>query len=226
MALSRAKGFAAGEDMPESSSKLTRYRFGPFDLDPGEGTLTRHGIRVRLQDLPYRLLVMLVEKSGEVVTREELRQHLWPQNTFVEFDNSLGVAIRKVRESLNDNADAPQYVETIPRRGYRFVAPVIVETRGMTVDTRSEPGEVGLPPQPPADSGQQLTGSSKTRLCPTQHLLAGGRVGIAPGGYGIAFPVLSQACRCVPIASSQCSCAGKVAPLGSGAGIPQFARSP
>jgi eukaryotic-like serine/threonine-protein kinase len=142
MALSHAKGFAAGEGMPESSSKLTRYRFGPFDLDPGEGTLARHGIRVRLQDLPYRLLVMLVERSGEVVTREELRQHLWPQNTFVEFDNSLGVAIRKVRESLNDNADAPQYVETIPRRGYRFVAPV-------TMEARSEPVEIGLPPQLP-----------------------------------------------------------------------------
>ncbi len=127
--------------MPESSSKLTRYRFGPFDLDPGEGTLARHGIRVRLQDLPYRLLVMLVERSGEVVTREEMRQHLWPQNTFVEFDNSLGVAIRKVRESLNDNADAPQYVETIPRRGYRFVAPVIVETPGepLAIEQQSQP---------------------------------------------------------------------------------------
>jgi eukaryotic-like serine/threonine-protein kinase len=142
MALTRAKGFAAGEGMPETSLKGARYRFGPFDLDPGEGTLARHGIRVRLQDLPYRLLVMLVERPGEVVTREELRQHLWPQNTFVEFDNSLGVAIRKVRESLNDNADAPQYVETIPRRGYRFVAPVIAEPRG-------EPVEVGLPPQLP-----------------------------------------------------------------------------
>src|ERR1700677_4419267 len=141
MALSRAKGFAAGEGMPETSLKVTRYRFGPFDLDPGEGTLARHGIRVRLQDLPYRLLLMLVERPGEVVTREELRQHLWPQNTFVEFDNSLGVAIRKVRESLNDNADAPQYVETIPRRGYRFVAPV-------TVETRAEPVEVELPSQP------------------------------------------------------------------------------
>ena len=128
--------------MPGTSLKVTRYRFGPFDLDPGEGTLARHGIRVRLQDLPCRLLVMLVERPGEVVTREELRQHLWPQNTFVEFDNSLGVAIRKVRESLNDNADAPQYVETLPRRGYRFVAPVMVETR-------EEPVEVGLPLQQP-----------------------------------------------------------------------------
>ncbi len=128
--------------MPETPLKVTRYRFGPFDLDPGEGTLARHGIRVRLQDLPSRLLLMLVERAGEVVTREELRQHLWPQNTFVEFDNSLGVAIRKVRESLNDNADAPQYVETIPRRGYRFVAPVMAETR-------EEPPELGQPLQPP-----------------------------------------------------------------------------
>jgi DNA-binding winged helix-turn-helix (wHTH) protein/TolB-like protein/predicted negative regulator of RcsB-dependent stress response len=126
--------------MPGTSLKVTRYRFGPFDLDPGEGTLARNGMRVRLQDLPYRLLVMLVERPGEIVTREELRQHLWPENTFVEFDNSLGVAIRKVRESLNDNADAPQYVATIPRRGYRFVAPVMVETR-------EEPVEVGLPLQ-------------------------------------------------------------------------------
>ena len=115
--------------MTEVPGNATRYRFGPFELDPGEGTLSRKGIRVRLQDLPYRLLLMLVERPGEIVTREEVRQHLWPENTFVEFDNSLGVAIRKVRESLNDNAEAPNYVATIPRRGYRFVAPVTVEGR-------------------------------------------------------------------------------------------------
>ncbi len=113
--------------MNGTSSKVSRYRFGPFELDPGEQTLSRNGIRVRLQDLPYRLLLMLVERPGEVITREEVRLRLWPENTFVEFDNSLGVAIRKVRESLNDNAEAPVYVATIPRRGYRFVAPVLVE---------------------------------------------------------------------------------------------------
>ncbi len=115
--------------MAETSQKVACYRFGPFELDPGEATLSRSGMRVRLQDLPYRLLLMLVERAGEIVTREELRQHLWPENTFVEFDNSLGVAIRKVRESLNDNADAPQYVATLPRRGYRFLAPVTVQMR-------------------------------------------------------------------------------------------------
>ena len=81
---------------------------------------------MKLQDLPWRMLLMLVERPGEVVTRDEFRQRLWPENTFVEFDNSLGVAIRKVRDALHDDAEAPRYVETLPRRGYRFLAPVTV----------------------------------------------------------------------------------------------------
>ncbi len=103
-----------------------RYRFGPFELNTVEESLARNGSRVKVQDLPYRLLVMLLERPGEIVTREEVRQRLWPENTFVEFDNSLGVAVRKVRDALNDDAEAPRYVETLPRRGYRFVAPVTV----------------------------------------------------------------------------------------------------
>ena len=114
--------------MPGTSPKVTRYRFGPFDLDPEEGTLARKGIPVRLQDLPFRILVMLVERPGEIVTREELRC-LWPENTFVEFDKSLGVAIGKIRQSLNDQAEAPRYVATVPRHGYRFVAPVMVQSQ-------------------------------------------------------------------------------------------------
>ena len=112
--------------MAEAPSGRARYRFGPFELNTVEEWLARNGTRVKVQDLPYRLLVMLVERPGEIVTREEVRQRLWPENTFVEFDNSLGVAIRKVRDSLNDDAEAPRYVETVPRRGYRFVAPVTV----------------------------------------------------------------------------------------------------
>jgi DNA-binding winged helix-turn-helix (wHTH) protein/tetratricopeptide (TPR) repeat protein len=107
-----------------SAPKHVRYRFGPFKLDPAEGSLSRSGNRVKLQDLPGRLLLMLVERPGEIVTREEVRQRVWPENTFGEFDNSLGVAIRKIRDALGDNVDAPCYLETIPRRGYRFLAPV------------------------------------------------------------------------------------------------------
>jgi DNA-binding winged helix-turn-helix (wHTH) protein/tetratricopeptide (TPR) repeat protein len=104
------------------------YRFGPFQLDTSKATLTRNSNQLKLQDLPCRLLAVLVEKPGEIVSREEVRERLWPQNTFVEFDNSLGVAIRKIRDALGDNADAPCYVETIPRRGYRFLAPVTTVT--------------------------------------------------------------------------------------------------
>lgn len=112
--------------VPERAPHGNRYRFGPFELNSAEESLSRNGVRVKLQDLPFRLLLMLVERPGEIITREEVRQRLWTDNTFVEFDNSLGVAIRKVRDSLGDDADAPRYLETIPRRGYRFVAPVTV----------------------------------------------------------------------------------------------------
>lgn len=115
-----------GQRMPGLVPKGTRYRFGPFELNTDEESLARNGNRVKVQDLPYRLLVMLLERPGEIVTREEVRRRLWPENTFVEFDNSLGVAIRKVRDSLKDDAEAPHYVETVPRRGYRFLAPVTV----------------------------------------------------------------------------------------------------
>jgi eukaryotic-like serine/threonine-protein kinase len=101
-----------------------KYRFGMFELDPSTGELLRKGTRVRLQDQPFRLLLLLVQNAGEVVTREEVRTQLWTEDTFVEFDNSLNVAVRKLRDALRDDADAPVYVETVPRRGYRFVAPV------------------------------------------------------------------------------------------------------
>ena len=106
---------------------MSRYRFGTFELDAAQGRLSRSGSRVKLQDLPLRLLLLLVERPGEIVTREQVRQRLWPQDTFVEFDNSLGVAVRKLREALRDDADAPRFVETIPRRGYRFLAPVTLQ---------------------------------------------------------------------------------------------------
>jgi DNA-binding winged helix-turn-helix (wHTH) protein/tetratricopeptide (TPR) repeat protein len=106
----------------------TSYRFGLYVLDPVNGTLTRNQMRVRLQEQPFQLLLLLVEHAGQIVSREEIRNRLWPQNTFVEFDKSLGVAVLKVREALADEASNPRFIETIPRRGYRFIAPVKVET--------------------------------------------------------------------------------------------------
>jgi DNA-binding winged helix-turn-helix (wHTH) protein/tetratricopeptide (TPR) repeat protein len=108
-------------------SSGTAYRFGLFSLSASTRSLTRNGILIRLQDQPFQLLVLLLEKRGEIVTRDEIRQRLWPGNTFVDFDKSLGVAVVKVREALADSAANPRFLETVPRRGYRFIAPVSVE---------------------------------------------------------------------------------------------------
>jgi Tol biopolymer transport system component/DNA-binding winged helix-turn-helix (wHTH) protein len=102
----------------------TAYRFGQFEVNAASGQLFKNGKRVRLQEQPFRLLVVLLENAGEMVTREDLRSRIWQEDTFVDFDGSLRVAVRKLREALDDDAEKPRFVETIPRRGYRFIAPI------------------------------------------------------------------------------------------------------
>jgi eukaryotic-like serine/threonine-protein kinase len=97
------------------------YQFGAFEVNPTSGELLKNGRRIRLQELPHRLLVALLENPGEVISREELRSRLWPDDTFVDFDSSLRVAVGKLREALDDNAEDPRYIETVPKRGYRFL---------------------------------------------------------------------------------------------------------
>jgi DNA-binding winged helix-turn-helix (wHTH) protein len=108
-------------------------RFGSFEADLQEGSLTKMGSRIRLQEQPFRILALLLERSGQLVTREEIRQKLWSPDTFVGFDDALNTAVRKLRAALNDSADNPRFLETVPRRGYRFVAPVAwpVEPQGV-----------------------------------------------------------------------------------------------
>ena len=103
-------------------------RFSVFELDLKAGELRRNGSKIRLQEQPFQILVSLLEHPGEVVTREELQSKLWPANTFVDFDHSLNAAIRRLRDALGDSADTPRFVETVARRGYRFIAPVINPT--------------------------------------------------------------------------------------------------
>jgi DNA-binding winged helix-turn-helix (wHTH) protein len=109
---------------PQASPAGRVVRFGVFEADLAAGELRKRGARVRLQEQPFQMLALLLEKPGEVITREELRQKLWPADTFVDFDHSLNTAIKKVREALGDSASSPRYVETLARRGYRFLAPV------------------------------------------------------------------------------------------------------
>jgi TolB-like protein/DNA-binding winged helix-turn-helix (wHTH) protein/Flp pilus assembly protein TadD len=103
-----------------------RLRFGVFELDLRAGELRKHGLRVRLQEQPFQILAMLLQNHGEVVTREELQKKLWPADTFVDFDHGLNKAINKIREALSDSVESPRFVETVARRGYRFLAEVKV----------------------------------------------------------------------------------------------------
>src|SRR5579862_3899502 len=99
-------------------------RFGAFEIDLRCGELRRNGMKVKLQEQPFQVLALLLERPGEVVTREEVRSRLWPADTFVDFDHSLNAAIRRLRDALGDSAENPTFVETVARRGYRFLAPV------------------------------------------------------------------------------------------------------
>ena len=108
------------------TNSATILRFGTFQVDLRAGELHKQGKRVKLQEQPFQVLAVLVQRSGDVVTREELRSQIWSADTFVDFDNSLNAAINKLREALGDSADNPRFIETLPRRGYRLIVPVAV----------------------------------------------------------------------------------------------------
>lgn len=122
-------------------------RFGVFELDLRTGELRRKGVKVALQEQPFEVLAMLVAQPGELVTREALRGALWPESVFVDFDHGLNKAVGKIRDALGDLAESPRYVETLERRGYRFIAPV------EPVASRTEP--------PPPEPGERIV----ARLC-------------------------------------------------------------
>src|SRR5207247_6272146 len=149
-----------------------RLRFGVFEADPRIGELTRHGKRLPLQEQPFQLLAMLLERPGELVSREELRARIWPE-TIVDFDQGLNKAISKIREALGDSAENPRFIETVARRGYRFLADVTPidtaadrqpgpETDGLVPlpdSQRVELADVGVPPkQPPRPHARTAVG--------------------------------------------------------------------
>src|SRR5512133_3815021 len=110
-----------------STSAERVLRFGSFEANVRAGELRKRGLKVRLQDQPFQILVMLLERPGELVTRQEIHQKLWPADTFVGFDHGLNNAINRLREALGDSAETPRFIETLPRKGYRFIAQVIAE---------------------------------------------------------------------------------------------------
>jgi TolB-like protein/DNA-binding winged helix-turn-helix (wHTH) protein/Tfp pilus assembly protein PilF len=139
--------------VPIERRSTTPIRFGPFEVDSVSGELRKYGVRVKLQEQPLQILELLLEHPGDVVTREELRQRLWPADTFVDFDHGLYNAIKRLREALGDVADTPRFIETVPKRGYRFIGEVTGNSQPAAQGAAGADriGETPLsPPLPPA----------------------------------------------------------------------------
>jgi Tol biopolymer transport system component/DNA-binding winged helix-turn-helix (wHTH) protein len=128
--------------------QVDRVRFGVFEVDLRSGELRKHGVRIHLQRQPFKILAALIERPGELITREDLRQRIWGPETVVDFDHSLGTAVNKLREALSDSADTPQFIETLAKRGFRFIAPV--EPIGMPPTRQLEIRAVSAPLVEPA----------------------------------------------------------------------------
>jgi len=140
-------------------ARTARVRFGPFEADLRTGELTKHGIRVRVAEQPFQVLVLLLESPGQLVTRERLREELWPADTFVEFDRGLNSAVRRLRGALGDSSKTPRYIETLPKRGYRFRAAVeLVEASPEASHPLPQPepqaAAENSPPKGPLPSGR------------------------------------------------------------------------
>src|SRR5258708_4183897 len=110
--------------MEQNHRSPRNVRFGVFEADLEAGELRKHGLRLKLSEQPFQILAMLMARPGEIVSREVLRERLWPSDTFVDFDHGLNNAVMRLREVLGDSSDHPRFIETLPRRGYRFIAPV------------------------------------------------------------------------------------------------------
>jgi cholera toxin transcriptional activator len=148
------------------------FRFGPFELDEATGELRKFGIRIKLHAQPVQVLIMLLERPGELVTREDMRQRLWGDDTIVDFDHGLNTAVNKLRDSLGDSAAQPRHVETISGRGYRFISPVTVsvpvskpvaasEVEGAAVEAAVPDDAVETPPLQLLTAPQDLPAASR-----------------------------------------------------------------
>jgi DNA-binding winged helix-turn-helix (wHTH) protein/tetratricopeptide (TPR) repeat protein len=129
----------------EATDRTRRARFDAFEVDMRSGEVRKHGIRLKLHGQPFQVLSLLLEHPGDLVTREELRQKLWPGDTFVDFDTGLNSAVKKLRDALCDSAEEPRYIETLPRRGYRFIAPVENGDLTAPAAVHEKPAVVPLP---------------------------------------------------------------------------------
>ena len=143
--------------MATSARSTPGLKFGPFELDLRTGELSRDGRKLRLQGQPVRVLSILTSRAGQLVSREELRAELWPEDTFVDFDHGLNNSVNRIREALGDSASAPKYIETLPKQGYRFIAEIRASP-AMAPPTQLQSAE-----HVPAAPDEKLRGSRRVR---------------------------------------------------------------
>jgi TolB-like protein/DNA-binding winged helix-turn-helix (wHTH) protein/Tfp pilus assembly protein PilF len=170
--------------VPSNARSSSRLRFDSFEVDLCSGELWKHGTRLRLQDQPFQVLRVLLERRGEIVTRDELKQTLWPADTFVDFDDGLNTAVKKIRDLLGDSAEHPRYIETIPKRGYRFVCHAAL---AFPVH----------PAEPPSASAPQLVPAHASTETPSQHpaISRPRNIALAVLSVGLIFAVAVAASR-------------------------------
>jgi len=158
-----------GRPMDRAASPGIVFQFGLFEANKVDGVLLRSGTKVKIQEQPFRLLVLLLERPGEVVTREELRQRLWPEGTYVDFDGSLNVILKRLRAALDDDPENPRFIETIPRRGYRFIAPVSVIERSAEKELPQAPASAIAPKPVTKDRPAWVSEASIDAVGRTRH---------------------------------------------------------
>jgi DNA-binding winged helix-turn-helix (wHTH) protein len=158
-----------GTSANPSSPNCVRFRFGTYEADVRAGELLRDGSKIRLQEQPFQVLVALLEHAGEIITREDLRQRLWPSDTFVDFDHSLNTAINKLREALRDSAANPRFIETKARRGYRFIAPVQVISNAPAPVAVETPATIAATPRAAVLMPKQGDGDDEILAIPRPH---------------------------------------------------------
>src|ERR1700733_8295953 len=143
MAVIDSAGLPAVADL--APPRARQIRFGPFELDVRAGELRKHGIRLLLREQPLQILLLLLERPGEIVVRGEIRARLWPNETVVEFDHAINNAVRRLRDALGESAEKPRYIETVARRGYRFLGEVEVVEAAASELSASDPPAAGGP---------------------------------------------------------------------------------
>jgi DNA-binding winged helix-turn-helix (wHTH) protein/Tol biopolymer transport system component len=197
--------------MPGSESQARKFRFGPYELDEAARELRKNGLSIHLQDQPWEILRALLQRPGEVVSREELRRRLWPDGTFVDYDQSLNKAVNKLREALCDSADRPRYVETVARRGYRFVAPVELER-----------------PKPPAPEAPKEDAAPAKKPAPSHARLWWGALGLVTAAILVTglWPVPAPRARATPLTHGGNAISGTLAVHGGRILYTAFAEAP